>query len=131
MEYAPFEQDDSEELTVREIPDLFFMPGYGYCFRAYPDTIDKSSTNGWYDLRFTLTDAEGNYQTQTISPAFHLDTLSGVDGPYMQEASAGWEVWTVDGKLVKKTDSIEATEGLPGGVYIIKNPKEAKKIIVR
>ncbi len=131
VEYAPFEQDDFEELTVREIPELFFMPGYGYCFRAYPDTIDKGSANGWYDLRFTLTDAAGNYQTQTISPAFHLDTLSGVDSPYMQDVATGWEVWTVDGKLVKKTDSVEATEGLPGGVYIIKNPKEAKKIIVR
>lgn len=79
-EYSPQGSDSWIEIPVAEIPEMFFMPGYGYFYRGSLAGIDDKETDQWYDLRITLTDRTGNCQTQTISPAFNIKSDSGVSG---------------------------------------------------
>ena len=49
------------------------LPFYGHYFEGSLVEEKSSSSNGWYDIRITLTDESGNSQTQTISPAFRVE----------------------------------------------------------
>lgn len=77
-EYAPSGTEDFLALPLSANPDGDFMPGYGYNYQASLGDVDAASANGWFDLRVTVKDANGSEQIQTISPAFHIDALSGV-----------------------------------------------------
>lgn len=77
VEYAPYGEHIWEELPVVELPEYFFMPNFGYFYRSDLSGVNRVSANGWFDLRFTLTDEKGNWQTQEVSPAFHVGSLSG------------------------------------------------------
>lgn len=80
VEYAPYGSTEWEEVTGTEVIDEYFqMPTFGYFYRTPLASVDRKSANGWFDLRFTLTDAAGNKQVQELSPAFHIDELSGLN----------------------------------------------------
>jgi hypothetical protein len=128
VEYAPYQSDDFTELEATEVPELYTMPGFGHFYRASLASVDKESTNGWYDLRIRLTDAAGNYQLQTISPAFKIDDQSGLkqvtadsigrvyvkDGTLCVEGAdnATVAVYTTDGRRVPTTN-------LTPGLYLV------------
>ncbi len=77
---TPFGKDNTLAIPMEEIPDSYFMPGFGYFFRGSFENIPASMEKQWYDLMVTFTDPTGNSQTQTISPAFCIDgTLAGLD----------------------------------------------------
>lgn len=78
VEYAPYGSDSFYELEVEEIPENYYMPGFGYFYRGSLGQISVPSDNGWYDLRFTLVDEAGNSMEQHISPAFKIDDLTSV-----------------------------------------------------
>lgn len=84
-EYSVLGQGEWTDVSVAEIPEMFFMPGYGYFYRGSLGGIDTKDSDQWYDLRVTLTDAAGNSQIQTISPAFCINSDSGVSGPEVPE----------------------------------------------
>ncbi len=137
MSYAPFGSEDFTELTIRENPDKFFMPGYGYCFEGSLESVDQMSPNGWFDVRISLKDESGNSQTQTISPAFYIASLSsGVkqmnekdyqllfsDGKIVSTDGNPVSVYSIDGKPV-------LNEFLPAGIYIVKQGLKAHKYII-
>lgn len=70
--YAPYGESNWTELEVTEDPSLFFTPGFGAFFRSNLANVQGAGENGWYDVKIELTDAEGNVQVQTISPAFQV-----------------------------------------------------------
>lgn len=137
VEYAPYGSDEFAELSVSEVPEKFFMPGYGYCYEGSLASVDRKSENGWFDLRISLTDENGNYQTQVISPAFRIDSLSGidavnairedlqiVDGQVMSSSGNVVNVYNIDGREVRN-------DNLAPGVYVARSGATSMKIVVR
>lgn len=79
VEYAPCGSEEFTPLEVQENPDKFFMPGSGAFWEGSLSGITRPSSNGWYDLRITLTDKDGNYQRQTITNALKVEELAGIE----------------------------------------------------
>lgn len=79
VEYAPCGSEEFTLLEVQENPDKFFMPGSGAFWEGSLSGITRPSSNGWYDLRVTLTDKDGNYQRQTITNALKVEELAGIE----------------------------------------------------
>ena len=84
VEYAPYGTEDWNELAVEEIPELYQMPGWGYFYRGSLAGVTGEGLNGWFDLRFRLQDASGNWMDQVVSPAFRID-----DQAYSSVATVG------------------------------------------
>lgn len=79
VEYAPCGSEEFTPLEVQENTDKFFMPGSGAFWEGNLSGITRPSRNGWYDLRITLTDKDGNYQRQTITNALKVEELAGIE----------------------------------------------------
>lgn len=123
VQYSPYHDDNWKELEVEEIPELFFMPGFGYFYRGSLASVTGEAYEGWFDLKIRLTDAAGNWQEQVISPAFRIDDLA-----YSSVATIGsdnaHEVarYSIDGKRVDASHR---------GVTIIKmSDGTARKVIL-
>lgn len=75
VSYSPNDRKSFRALRMKEIPENFFMPGYGAYWEADMSDMDlEDSENGWYDLQVEMVDQSGNVQRQTISPAFYIDS---------------------------------------------------------
>ena len=125
VEYAPTGSSEFTEIKVSENADMFFMPGYGYCYDGSLAGIDRGSANGWMDLRITLTDDSGNVQTQTLSPAFRVDSLAGIEEvlPDSTDRIGNTELYDLQGRKV-------CSNPIPG-IYIRRSPNRTEKVIVR
>lgn len=78
VEYAPTGSENWQPLAMaEEVSER--SPAYGNHYSANLSQISTSSDNGWYDLRITLTTPAGNSQRQTLSPAFNIADMAGVD----------------------------------------------------
>ena len=78
VEYAPTGSENYSEIMVTKVPSAFF-PGFGEFWEAGLDQLSVTSPTGWFDLRVTITDTEGNYQEQPISPAFYVAKLGDIE----------------------------------------------------
>ncbi len=136
VEYSSHGSDTWTEIHTEEIPEMFFMPGYGYFYRGSLKGINKTSLDKWYDVRITLTDKTGNYQTQTISPAFHIDSNSGVSSIENTESIAlinkndvlsvegidcpEVRVFDMTGRLIMlSSDRKINISSIPSGIYVV------------
>lgn len=122
IEYAPASCGEFTEIEVSENADMFFTPGYGYCYEGSLAGIDRGSANGWMDLRITLTDDSGNVQTQTLSPAFRVDSLAGIED-IVPDSTGNTELYDLQGRKV-------GSNPIPG-IYIRRSANRADKVIVR
>ena len=71
-------------VAVEEIPEYYQEPGWGYFYRGSLAGVTGQGLNGWFDLRFRLHDASGNWMDQVVSPAFRID-----DQAYSSVATVG------------------------------------------
>ncbi|MBQ0115677.1 MAG: hypothetical protein KBT10_07390 [Bacteroidales bacterium] len=120
VSYAPYGGTNWETLDVTEIPENFYTPGFGYFYRG---SLQNVEGDGWFDLKIKLTDLSGNWQEQTISPAFRIGNIqSGIGNVKVGNAT---EVarYTVDGRAI----------GAPqAGVNIVKmSDGSVKKVWVK
>lgn len=153
--YSPYGQDSWENLPVAEIPELYSMPGFGYFYRGTLESVSRESANGWYDLKITLTDASGNKQEQTVSPAFNIKSTTGLAEVMQTDIDvrhengqlrvtgtdkAGIALYSVDGVCVMRTADAVArpvsTGNIPSGLYMVRVTADdgqmiTKKITVR
>ncbi len=106
VEYAPYGEDAFLPLEVEEIPENYYMPGFGYFYRGSLADVSIPSSNGWYDIRFTLTDKAGNEMVQHISPAFKIDQNVGV----AEVAVNGTKVWAANGTVFAAGSDVAAME---------------------
>ncbi len=106
VEYAPYGEDAFLPLEVEEIPENYYMPGFGYFYRGSLADVSIPSSNGWYDIRFTLTDKAGNEMVQHISPAFKIDKNVGV----AEVAVNGTKVWAANGTVFAAGSDVAAME---------------------
>ena len=66
VEYSLFGKDEWKTLAINEIPEKKFMPFFGNFYEAALDDIECESDNQWFDLKITMKDKAGNYQTQVM-----------------------------------------------------------------
>lgn len=125
VEYAPTGSSEFTEIEVSENADMFFMPGYGYCYDGSLAGIDRGSDNGWMDLRITLTDDSGNIQTQTLSPAFRVESLAGIEDVSLDNTVNGSDTQLYD-LQGRKADA----NPVPG-IYVRRSANRVEKVIVR
>ncbi len=140
VEYSPMGEDKFKELAVEEIPDLYYMPEFGYFFRGSLASVTDYSENGWFTLRFTVADGMGNTQVQTLEPAFKIDSaMTAVeeitDDSGLSITSEGvtacGEILIYDsmGRIVRRGEGNVSTIGL-SGVHVVKTGITTTKIIL-
>lgn len=134
FEYAPTGNDSWTELGVTTEHDLFWTT-YGECYRVDLSGISRRSSNGWFDVRVTVTSPDGASTEQTISPAFKVEALNGINGVADDSkeifvegrtiiAPAAATIYTIDGTKVNSRNVIP-------GIYIVKNGDQTVKMVVR
>ncbi len=132
--YAKHGTDTWNELQAIEVPEYYFMPGFGHFYKASLSTV--ASDGEWFDLKIKLTDASGNTQTQTLMPAvFIKNGNAGIgftqvnregiicykNGIIGTECPAQIVICTIDGKIAKRTYGTNLeTSALAKGVYVVK-----------
>lgn len=121
FEYAAHGTEDFVELPVTEYPDKYFFPSYGNYYTVALEHVDQPSADKWYDVRFTLSDSNGNYQVQTIGPAFRIDDVSGISEIAAKDSMAKEEYYNLQG--------IRVTNPAQGELLIHKKGTKTEKII--
>lgn len=136
VEYAPYGSDTYTEVDYAEQPDKRFMPAYGNCYEASLAQVTRTSASGWYDLRFTITDNQGNTQEQTVSPAFRIAEFAGIESVNSGQnetvsvdnrsiiAPEGAAIYSIDGRRIGGRD-------LTPGTYIVVMTDSVTKVSVR
>lgn len=129
VSYSPSGKNEWMPMDVVEIPELYFMPGYGYCYRGNLSQVKAGSDNKWYDLKLRLADESGAYQEQILAPAFRIEKVdgSGVESVLSDNGQDEVRVYNLNGILVSKGDP----SGLDAGVYIIRKGTVTRKLIVK
>ena len=134
--YAPYGTDNWTELNLVEDPAKYFMPVFAYFYSADLSNVKAEEDDTWFDIRLEMTDSVGNYQKQTISPAFLVKNANSIDRVDAVESSAlvvagktvkvaGGEtaqitVRTIDGRTVHQAyaDTLDLSD-LGAGLYIV------------
>ena len=123
VSYSPYSAESWEPFAVEEVPENFFMPGFGYFYRGELSQVEGNSEKGWFDLKIRLTDAAGNWQEQVISPAFRIDNLaySGIAEPRASDNAREVARYNLAGQRI---------DGDAKGVVIVKmSDGTARKIL--
>ena len=132
--YAPYGTDEWTRIDMTENEEKYYPVGVGHVMEASLDGVTERSANGWFDLRVRLTSPDGDSQTQTISPAFKVESLTGVSS--IKEDSAitvegnnitapeDAEVYTIDGT---RCDG----KGLASGIYIVRTADTVRKVVIK
>lgn len=136
LAYAPYGSDDFTALEATEIPEKYFFPGYGYYYTAALDAVDRKSPTGWFDLRISLADEAGNTQTQIVSPAFRIESQTGLENLGSEIPAGirieGRDIICPDDMKVYNAAGTECGKtSLAPGVYIVRGTASATKVIVR
>lgn len=136
VEYAPYGEDDFVDLEVEEIPENYYMPGFGYFYRGSLESVNKPSANGWYDLRFTLTDKAGNEMVQTVSPSFKIESLTGVksvvkDGAAEIRVNGRDIVAPADARIFSINGTAVNGSNLQPGIYFVTLNSNTQKVLVK
>ncbi|MBD5357884.1 MAG: hypothetical protein HDR88_12900 [Bacteroides sp.] len=138
VEYSPYQINDFSPLSVEIDPEKRFMPGYGDYYEGSLNQVIKESDTKWYDLRVTIKDVEGNYQQQTISPAFKIDNIiTGITNARIDDnrlnvyvksnsiiAPLGSHIYTYDGRMVKG-------DNLAQGIYMVRCGNKTAKVVIK
>ena len=122
VSYCPNGKEEWTVLNIAEMPELFDEYTFGYIYTANLEQVKSASDNKWFDLKFRLVDAAGNWQEQVISPAFRIDDLA-----YTSVANIGSDIahemarYTLDGR--------RADANTKGVVIVKMSDGTAKKVL--
>ena len=122
--YAPYGTEEWQPLEgVSYINGHDDIPGLGFFYAGPLTSVNTTSENGWFDLKFRLEDESGNWQEQTLSPAFRIDALVQSAVTEVRDNDAH-EVarYSIDGKRVDDSHH---------GIVIVKmSDGTARKVLV-
>lgn len=134
VEYAPYGTDDFAELELAEDPAQFGDTPLGYYYSGSLSAVDKFSANGWFDVRLTVIDEAGNSQTQVVSPAFRIETLSGIESVNSELGVKveGGRIIAPEGSMIYTSAGQKCgADNCHPGVYVVKTAKGVAKVIVK
>lgn len=137
VDYSPYGEGKWNAVDFEEVPEYFYMPGFGYFYRASLEGVTLPSSNGWYDLRMTLKDKAGNLTVEEISPAFKIgdgtgaglknllsSDLSVINDHGMirvlSESVASMELISPDGKRMGRTSGNQLSASGYHGVLLVR-----------
>lgn len=129
VEYSPAGKSLWEKLPVEEIPELFFMPGFGYCYRGSLSAVNRPSDNKWYDLRIKVANSAGAYQQQILSSAFRIEDTTDASVENISGADSERQtvhIYTIDGRVINGS-----VKELPAGIYLVRKGNSTSKHIVK
>lgn len=78
VEIASLGSSNYTTLETQEMSDLDKMPVWGHGYKVDMSQYKHTNRTGWFQLRFTLTDAAGNTSEQFISPALYATDCVGI-----------------------------------------------------
>ena len=134
--YAPHGTENWVALPLVEKPELFFMPGFGNFYETDLSNVKVEAAGTWYDVRLEMADATGNYQKQTISPAFKVASLTSVDKvkaaagnslvvlgkrvALADNGNADFTVRSIDGRTMQNAfaNGVDLS-GMGSGIYVV------------
>lgn len=122
--YAPYGTDEWQPLEGIEHQEEYDdIPGLGFFYQGSLAGVSTPSENGWFDLKFRLVDEAGNWQEQTLSPAFRIDALVQSAVTEVRDGSAHELArYSIDGKRVDDSHH---------GIVIVKlSNGTARKVLV-
>ncbi len=135
VEYAPYGSNDFMAIEMGNEGEGVISFGYPYVGTL--DSVDRCSETGWFDIRIVMTDAAGNTQEQIISPAFRVDSLTGIqaisvngsnlrvlNSRVVSDDDMPVEVFTLSGQRVENVQ-------LPAGLYVARSGKSVAKLMVK
>lgn len=131
VEAAPTGTDNWACIEMEERPE-WFEKELGYTFEGKLNDFTKNSYRGWYDVRVSMTDSNGNIQHQKISPAFKVGLASGVNSCDIEGndiyvigneifAPMNAEIFTISGIKCGKRN-------LPPGIYVVRHGQMTTKV---
>lgn len=120
VSYAPTGTSDFKALELSPIEDATTRD-VGYSYKGSLKDVATKSASGWFDMQITVTDESGNYQRQTITPAFKIQVLSGIDDVEAEPASGKRAIYNLQGMVVNDMAS--------PGIYIVKEGNKVMKVI--
>lgn len=135
VEVSPYALNDWQIIDM-EIQDVEAPVNMGSAYQGSLASLTTGSESGWFDLKVSMGDAAGNTMTQTISPAFKIDSLNTGIAPAISNATdirmmgntiiapAGSRIMTLAGTPSSGRD-------LAPGIYIVVTPSATRKIIIR
>lgn len=125
VSYAPYGTDEWQSLEgIEHQAEYDDIPGMGFFYQGSLAGVSTPSENGWFDLKFRLVDEAGNWQEQTLNPAFRIDALVQSAVNEVKTNGNAHEVarYSIDGKRVDASHS---------GIAIVKmSDGTARKILV-
>lgn len=148
VEVAGLGSDNFVELPLTEMPEYFRMPVFGAFQRVNFEGAKLKSESGWFKLRISLTDANGNSSVQTVEPVFYVDEatlIKGIDSDDVctllsdngllrlsNGIEANFDVYAMDGShVMQATASSLDISSLSKGVYIAKAVVNRKAITAK
>ncbi|MBD5358954.1 MAG: hypothetical protein HDR88_18510 [Bacteroides sp.] len=123
VEYAPANSSNFKEIEMIEEPGNLYMPSYGYFWKGDLSNVEGLTDKGWYQLRITMEDEDGNNQTQTIYPAFQILANSGVEDVAIDSDNTPTEYYNLQG--------LPITNPTEGTVVIRRQGGKIVKIVVK
>ncbi|MBQ9822547.1 MAG: hypothetical protein IJM58_10525 [Muribaculaceae bacterium] len=122
VSYAPYGTDEWLPLEgvehQSEFDDLYF----GHFYQGSLAGVNTPSENGWFDLKFRLVDEAGNWQEQTLSPAFRIDALvQSAVTDVKADRNTDNAIYNLAGQRMRGD-----LESLPHGIYIMGGKKVVK-----
>ena len=133
VEYRAHGNETFHQLQYEEINDFFTSYGFGSLYNIPLNQITTESESKWYDIRIFTTDKAGNYHTQIIECAFHINNIveSSVSNPerdqYLDEIC---DIYNMNGVLLYHGKYASARCSLPSGFYIIRMDSHTDKIAI-
>lgn len=133
VEYSPCGKDSWETLEVVNDESLTLLPGFGHYYSASLSGV-RRDYKGWFDLRISLSDENGNTNIQHLSPSFLIDETEGVSTSFDRQgvyvcgnsiiAPEGSTVYDINGIIVDKTH-------LCAGIYMVRTARRVFKVVVK
>lgn len=129
VSWSPSGKDEWQAMEVVEIPELFFMPGFGYCYRGNLSQVNTPSDNKWYDLKIRLADESGAYQEQILTSAFRIEKVdpTGVGAISVGYDNSAVKIYNINGSIVAS----DTNSSLAPGIYIVREGDKCRKMIVK
>lgn len=135
VEYSPYQQESYKELLCEEISELYLMPGFGHYYNVSLNDVNCTSPTKWYDLRLTISGGNSCEQTQIISPAFKVESPSGVDAVSRDISSvqvSGRNIIVPEGSIIFTTQgTMTGGRNVIPGIYLVKTPESTFKVTVK
>lgn len=128
--------EDLNDIPLEVLKDTNNGYGFGTVYSGNLKDITLNSETGWYDLTITVEDEAGNIQSQTLSPAFKIESLAtglnGISTDRFSISVTGNEIVAPAGSRIFNVDGIEVSgANVAPGIYIVKTPTYTVKIDVK